>query len=75
MFKKSLIAFALVIPAVALSSAAYAEQAYQGGPKSGVTIRAKSFEANKPYAQAVNVRVDKHVYQGGPMMAMPHAQR
>jgi len=39
MFKKSLIAAALVLPALALSSAAYS-QAYQGGPKGGIATRA-----------------------------------
>ncbi len=37
MFKKSLIAAALVVPAFALSSAAFAGQVYQGGPKSGLS--------------------------------------
>ena len=48
MFKKSLIAAALVVPAFALSSAAFAGQVYQGGPKSGLSASAPTFEANKP---------------------------
>ena len=72
MFTKSLIAAAL---AVALSSAAFAGQAYQGGPKSGLSTNAQSFEANKPYAQDVSARAGKHIYQGGPKTATPHGQR
>ena len=75
MFKKSFIAAALLVPAVALSSAAFAGQAYQGGPKSGLTVRVQSFEANKPYAQDVTARAGKHIYQGGPKTATPHGQR
>jgi hypothetical protein len=71
MFTKSLIAAAL---AVALSSAAFAGQAYQGGPKSGLTVRVQSFEANKPYAQDVSARAGKHIYQGGPNSAITHRQ-
>jgi hypothetical protein len=75
MFKKSLIAAALLVPAVALSSAAFADQVYQGGPKSGLTARVQTFEANKPYAKDVSARAGKHIYQGGPMTATPHGQR
>ena len=78
MFTKSLIAAALVVPAFALSSAAYAGPVYQGGPKSGITATAQTFEANKPYAQAVpNNRAvaGKHIYQGGPKTVTPHGQR
>ena len=75
MFKKSLIAAALLVPAVALSSAAFAGQVYQGGPKSGLTARVQTFEANKPYAQDVTARAGKHIYQGGPKTATPHGQR
>ena len=75
MFKKSLIAAALVVPAIALSSAAFAGQAYQGGPKSGLSTNAQSFEANKPYAQDVTVRAGKHIYQGGPKTTTPHGPR
>lgn len=75
MFKKSLIAAALVVPAIALSSAAFAGQAYQGGPKSGLSTNAQSFEANKPYAQDVTARAGKHLYQGGPKTTTPHGQR
>lgn len=71
MVTKSLIAAAL---AVALSSTAFAGQVYQGGPKSGLSTRTQSFEANKPYAQALDVRAGKHVYQGGPKAATPHAR-
>ena len=61
MFRKSLVAAALVIPALALSTASFAGQAYQGGPKSGVSTIGKAsgaqpFEANKPYAQATDER-------------------
>jgi hypothetical protein len=75
MFKKSLIAAALLVPAVALSSAAFAGQAYQGGPKSGLSTNAQSFEANKPYAQDLTARAGKHIYQGGPKTATPHGER
>jgi hypothetical protein len=75
MFKKSLIAAALLVPAVALSSAAFAGQVYQGGPKSGLTARVQTFEANKPYAQDVSARAGKHIYQGGPKTATPHGER
>ena len=78
MFTKSLIAAALVVPAVALSSAAFAGQVYQGGPKSGLTARVQTFESNKPYAQLVpdtRAATSKHVYQGGPKTATPHGQR
>jgi hypothetical protein len=73
MFKKSLIAAALLVPAIALSSAAYADMVYQGGPKSGLTARVQTFEANKPYAQDVSARAGTH--QGGPKMTAPHGQR
>jgi hypothetical protein len=75
MFKKSLIAAALVAPAFALSSAAFAGQVYQGGPKSGLSASAQTFEANKPYAQFVpdnRAATSKSTYQvvpkyqGGP---------
>ena len=84
MFMKSLIAAALVVPAIALSSAAFAGQAYQGGPKSGLTTNTHSFEPNKPYAQDVgkpyaqdlNARTGKHmhIYQGGPQTSVPHGR-
>ena len=74
MFKKSLIAAALLVPAVALSSAAFAGQAYQGGPKSGLTVRVQSFEANKPYAQDVSARTGKHIYLGGPKATGQHGK-
>ncbi len=78
MFKKSLLAAALVVPAIALSTASYAGQAYQGGPKSGLTKAtqsqaARQFEPNKPYAQAVEERKGRHVYQGGPWTNIPMA--
>jgi hypothetical protein len=78
MFRKSLFAVALVFPAVALSTATYADQSYRGGPKSGVASvtqsqAAKQFEPNKPYAQAIEERKGKHVYQGGPRSTIPHA--
>lgn len=77
MFRKSLFAVALVIPAVSLSAATYA-QSYQGGPKSGIakatqSQAAKQFEPNKPYAQALEERKGRHVYQGGPQSTIPHA--
>jgi hypothetical protein len=78
MFTKSLIAAALVVPAFALSSAAYAGPVYQGGPKSGISTSAQTFESNKPYAQLVpNTRAatSKHVYQGGPKTTSPHGLR
>ena len=79
MFKKSLIAAALVVPAFALSSAAFAGQVYQGGPKSGLTASAQTFEANKPYAQFVpdnRAATSKHrLYQAGPKTVKPHSQR
>ncbi len=71
MFTKSLIATAL---AVALSSAAFAGQAYQGGPKSGLTASAQRFEVNKPYAQDVSARAGVHVYPGGPKTTIPHGR-
>ena len=75
MFNKSLIAAALVVPALALSSTAYS-QVYQGGPKSAFTTRAQTFEVNKPYAQFVQEKAKTgHKYLGGPMGAMPHGQR
>ena len=78
MFKKSLIAAALVVPAFALSSAAFAGQVYQGGPKSGLTASAQTFEANKPYAQFVSdnrAATNKRTYHGGPKTLIPHNQR
>ena len=78
MFKKSLIAAALVVPAFALSSAAFAGQVYQGGPKSGLSASAQTFEANKPYAQFVpdnRAATNKHQYQAGPKTVKPHSQR
>jgi hypothetical protein len=78
MLKKSLIAAALVVPAFALSSAAFAGQVYQGGPKSGLSASAQTFEANKPYAQFVPDNRDatsKHSYRGGPKTLVPHRQR
>ena len=47
MFTKSLIAAALVVPAFALSSAAFAGHVYQGGPKSGLTARVQTFESQQ----------------------------
>jgi hypothetical protein len=78
MFKKSLIAAALVVPAFALSSAAFAGQVYQGGPKSGLSASAPTFEANKPYAQFVpdnRAATRQHRYQAGPKTVKPHSQR
>jgi hypothetical protein len=78
MFKKSLIAAALVVPAFALSSAAFAGQVYQGGPKSGLSASAQTFEANKPYAQFVpddRAATSIHTYRGGPKTLIPHRQR
>jgi len=78
MFKKSLIAAALVVPAFALSSAAFAGQVYQGGPKSGLSASAPTFEANKPYAQFVPdnpTATSKHTYRRGPRTVIPHSQR
>ncbi len=71
MFTKSLIAAAV---AVALSSAAFAGQTYQGGPKSGLMGKTQSFEINKPFAQDVSAREGRHIYQGGPKAATPHAK-
>jgi hypothetical protein len=67
-----------MVPAFALSSAAYAGPVYQGGPKSGITTSGPAFEANKPYAQFVpgaRAAAGKHVYQGGPKTATPQGQR
>ncbi len=78
MFKKSLIAAALVVPAFALSSAAFAGQVYQGGPKSGLSTSAQTFEADKPYAQFVpdnRAATSKHTYQRRPRTVIPHSQR
>ncbi len=78
MFKKSLFAVTLVVPALALSSAASAGQVYQGGPKSGLSTSAQTFEANKPYAQLVPTyrpATNKHTYRGGPQTMTPHGQR
>lgn len=77
MFRNSLFAVALVIPAMALSTATYADQTYQGGPKSATAkatqSQAKQFEPNKPYAQATEERKGRHVYQGGPGTNIPMA--
>jgi hypothetical protein len=78
MFKKSFFAAALVVPAFALSSAAFAGQVYQGGPKSGLSASAQTFEANKPYAQFVpdnRTATSNHTYRGGPKTLIPHRQR
>ncbi len=78
MFKKSLIAAALVVPTFALSSAAFAGQVYQGGPKSGLSTSAQTFEADKPYAQFVpdnRAATSKHTYQRRPKTVIPHSQR
>jgi hypothetical protein len=77
MFRKSLFALALVIPAVALSTATFADS-YQGGPKVSLAKATQSqvaqqFEPNKPYAQAVEERKGRHVYQGGPWTNIPMA--
>lgn len=73
MFTKSLFAAALLIPVVALSGVTYAGQTYRGGPKSGTVTKTAPAEPNKPYAQAVEERKGKHVYQGGPQSTIPHA--
>ncbi len=78
MFKKSLIAAALVVSTFALSSAAFAGQVYQGGPKSGLSTSAQTFEADKPYAQFVpdnRAATSKHTYQRRPKTVIPHSQR
>jgi hypothetical protein len=78
MFKKSLIAAALMVPAFALSSAAFAGQVYQGGPKSGLSASAQTFEANKPYAQFVpdnRAATGKHTHRSGPKTLIPHRQQ
>ena len=78
MFRKSLLAAALAVPAIALSTATYAGDAYRGGPKSGVTAAtktttAKSVDPNQAYAQAIEERKGRHVYQGGPSSNIPMA--
>jgi hypothetical protein len=79
MFTKSLIAAALVVPAFALSSAAYAGPVYQGGPKSAISVSVPNQTVDsKPYAQYVpdaRVGTRKHIYQGGPKTVTPHGQR
>ena len=78
MFIKTLIATALVVPALALSSMAFADPVYRGGPKSGIWTSARTFESNKPYAQnvpAARTTTGKHIYQGGPKTVVPHTQR
>ncbi len=75
MFKKSLIAAALVVPALALSSAAFS-QAYQGGPRGGLATRTQTVDS-KPYAQFVTdsrAALNKYGYQGGPETAAPHGR-
>lgn len=69
----------LVIPAIALSGAAYAGAVYQGGPKSGIPMAATSqtIEINKPYAQYVPgtpVNTNRHIYRGGPQTGVPHGR-
>lgn len=76
MFNKTLIVTALVVPALTLSSAAFADPVYRGGPKSGIWTSARTVESNKPYAQYVpTTAAGKHVYQGGPKTVVPHTQR
>jgi hypothetical protein len=75
MFKKSLILAALLVPAVALSSAANA-QAYQGGPRGVLVVKTQPVD-NKPYAQFVpNTRgvSHQHIYNGGPKASAPHGR-
>lgn len=75
MLTKSLIAAAVVVPALALSSAGYG-QVYQGGPKGGIATRAPTADG-KPYAQFVPqapASGNKHVYRGGPKDVTPHGQ-
>ncbi len=78
MFNKTLVAAALVIPAVGLSAAAFAGSADQGGPRSTMSASApnQTFQTNKSYAQYVpraGVRA-KHIYQGGPKSTILHRQ-
>ncbi len=66
MLTKTLIAAALVVPALALSSAAFAGSTYQGGPKSGLWTNTPSVQTNTPYAEVVQPTVNRPIYQGGP---------
>jgi hypothetical protein len=66
MFTKTFIAVALVVPALALSSTAFAGGTYQGGPKSGLWTNSPTVETNKPYAEIVSPTSNRQIYQGGP---------
>ena len=76
MLRKTLFAVTLAVPAVAISAPAHAET-YQSGPKPAtvrnVPSQAKTFEPNRPYAQDLEKRKGKHLYQGGPRSTIPHA--
>lgn len=74
MFTKTFIAVALVIPALALSSPAFAGGTYQGGPKSGLWTSSPTVETNKPYAEVVSPTSNRHIYQGGPKSTIPHGR-
>ncbi len=74
MSTKILIAAALVVPALALSSTAFAGGTYQGGPKSGLWNNSPTVETSKPYAEIVQPTDNRHVYQGGPKSTIPHGR-
>ncbi len=76
MFTKTLIAAALVMPALALSSTAFAGGTYQGGPKSGLWTNSPSqtVETNKPYAQIGQSTTNRHIYRGGPNSPVLHGR-
>ncbi len=78
MFTKTLIAAAVLAPAIALSAAAHAGgPIYNGGPKSPATYTGP--ETNKPYAQYLGPQarpiVTPHGYQGGPKTQVPHRRQ
>ena len=73
MSTKTLIAAVLIVPALALSSSAFAGGTYQGGPKSGLWNNSPSFETKTPYAEIVQP-TNRHVYQGGPKTTIPHGR-
>ncbi len=75
MSTKTLIAVALVVPALALSSTAFAGGTYQGGPKSGLwNNNSPTVETNKPYAEVAPATNNRHIYQGGPKTTIPHGR-
>lgn len=80
MLTKILVSAALAVSVAGMSTVAFAETVYQGGPRGMTTVRASTpaIQTNKPYAQylpAERAGANKHLYFGGPKSPVPHAAR